>query len=151
MIVSVNPANGKEIARYELHDDAFVDKALTAAAKAQKAWRKVPVEERVDLLKNMAKALRSGKPRYAEMITREMGKPIAESEGEIEKCACNCDFYAEHAAKYLADEAVPSNATESVVEFDPLGVVLAIMPWNYPFWQFFRFAAPALQLATARS
>ncbi len=143
MIVSVNPANGKELARYELHDDAFVDKALTAAAKAQKAWRKVPVEERVDLLKNMAKALRSGKPRYAEMITREMGKPIAESEGEIEKCAYNCDFYAEHAAKYLADEAVPSNATESVVEFDPLGVVLAIMPWNYPFWQFFRFAAPA--------
>jgi succinate-semialdehyde dehydrogenase/glutarate-semialdehyde dehydrogenase len=143
MIVSINPANGKELARYELHDDAFVDNALTAAANAQKAWRKVPVEERVGLLKNMAKALRRGKSRYAEMITREMGKPIAESEGEIEKCAYNCDFYAEHAAKYLADEAVPSNATESVVEFDPLGVVLAIMPWNYPFWQFFRFAAPA--------
>ena len=143
MIVSINPANGKELARYELHDDAFVDNALTAAANAQKAWRKVPVEERVGLLKNMAKALRSGKSRYAEMITREMGKPIAESEGEIEKCAYNCDFYAEHAANYLADEAVPSNATESVVEFDPLGVVLAIMPWNYPFWQFFRFAAPA--------
>jgi succinate-semialdehyde dehydrogenase/glutarate-semialdehyde dehydrogenase len=141
MIVSINPANGKELGRYELHDDAFVDKALTAAANAQKAWRKVPVEERVGLLKNMAEALRSGKSRYAEMITREMGKPIAES--EIEKCAYNCDFYAEHAAKYLADEAVPSNATESVVEFDPLGVVLAIMPWNYPFWQFFRFAAPA--------
>jgi len=144
MIVSVNPANGKELARYELHDDAFVDKVLTAAARAQKAWRKVPVEERVGLLKNMAKALRAGKSKYAEMITREMGKPIVESEGEIEKCAYNCDFYAEHAATYLADEILASNATESVVEFDPLGVVLAIMPWNYPFWQFFRFAAPAL-------
>ncbi|HEX5932687.1 MAG TPA: NAD-dependent succinate-semialdehyde dehydrogenase, partial [Pseudorhizobium sp.] len=117
--------------------------ALSAAAKAQKAWRRVPVEKRVELLGGMARALRGGKARYAEMITREMGKPIAESEAEIEKCAYNCDFYAEHAAAYLAEEPVPSNATESVVAFDPLGVVLAIMPWNYPFWQFFRFAAPA--------
>jgi succinate-semialdehyde dehydrogenase/glutarate-semialdehyde dehydrogenase len=143
MIVSVNPTDGKELARYELHDDAYVDAALTAAANAQKEWRKLPVEQRVTLLTGMAKALRAGKAKYAEMVTREMGKPIAESEGEIEKCAYNCDFYAEHAAKYLADEPVPSNATESVVAFDPLGVVLAIMPWNYPFWQFFRFAAPA--------
>lgn len=142
-ITSVNPANGQELARYDLHDDAYVDAALTSAANAQKAWRKVPVEERVTLLKGMAKALRAGKARYAEMVTREMGKPIAESEAEIEKCAYNCDFYAAHAPKYLADEVLPSNATESVVAFDPLGVVLAIMPWNYPFWQFFRFAAPA--------
>lgn len=143
MIVTVNPTDGRELARYELHDDAYVDTALTAAATAQKQWRKLPVEERVTLLTRMAKALRAGKSKYAEMVTREMGKPIAESEGEIEKCAYNCDFYAEHAAKYLADEPVPSNASESVVAFDPLGVVLAIMPWNYPFWQFFRFAAPA--------
>ena len=143
MIVSVNPTDGRELARYELHDDAYVDAALTAAANAQKQWRKLPVEERVLLLSGMAKALRAGKSKYAEMVTREMGKPIAESEGEIEKCAYNCDFYAEHAAKYLADEPVPSNASESIVAFDPLGVVLAIMPWNYPFWQFFRFAAPA--------
>lgn len=143
MIVSINPANGKELARYDLHDDAFVDASLTAAAKAQKEWRKVPVEERVKLLTNMAKVLRANSAKYAAMITREMGKPIAESEAEIEKCAYNCDFYAEHAAKYLSAEEVPSNATESLVVFDPLGVVLAIMPWNYPFWQFFRFAAPA--------
>ncbi|MCV9966897.1 NAD-dependent succinate-semialdehyde dehydrogenase [Pararhizobium sp. BT-229] len=143
MIVSVNPTNGQELARYDLHDDAHVDGALTAAAEAQKKWRKVPVEKRVSLLTEMAKALRAGKSKYAAMVTREMGKPIAESEAEIEKCAYNCDFYAEHAPKYLADEVLPSNATESVVAFDPLGVVLAIMPWNYPFWQFFRFAAPA--------
>lgn len=143
MIVSINPANGKAIGEFGEHDDAYVDRALTAAVTAQQEWRKVAVEERVGLLTEMARVLRAGKAKYAAMVTAEMGKPIAESEGEIEKCAYNCDFYAEHAAAYLADEAVPSNATESVVAFDPLGVVLAIMPWNYPFWQFFRFAAPA--------
>lgn len=143
-ITSVNPTTGQPIQSYDLQDAAAVDAALEAAARAQRAWRLVPVAERVGLLTRMAEVLRAGKTRYAEMITREMGKPIAESEAEIEKCAYNCDFYAEHAPQYLADEPVPSNATESVVEFDPLGVVLAIMPWNYPFWQYFRFAAPAL-------
>ncbi|HEV7307202.1 NAD-dependent succinate-semialdehyde dehydrogenase [Ensifer sp.] len=143
MITAINPATGKALATFEAHDDASVDAALCAAAAAQKAWRKVKVEERVGLLSGMAKALRVGKARYAEMITLEMGKPIVEAEAEIEKCAYNCDFYAEHAPRYLADEPVRSNASESVVAFDPLGVVLAIMPWNYPFWQFFRFAAPA--------
>ena len=143
-ITSVNPTTGQPIQSYELQDATAVDAALEAAARAQRAWRLVPVAERVALLTRMAEVLRTGKTRYAEMITREMGKPIVESEAEIEKCAYNCDFYAEHAPQYLADEPVPSNATESVVEFDPLGVVLAIMPWNYPFWQYFRFAAPAL-------
>ncbi|RUW19638.1 NAD-dependent succinate-semialdehyde dehydrogenase, partial [Mesorhizobium sp. M1A.F.Ca.IN.020.06.1.1] len=109
----------------------------------QAAWRKLPIARRCRLLAGMARVLRAGKSRYAAMITREMGKPIVEAEAEIEKCAYNCDFYAENAARFLADEPVASNATESVVAFDPLGVVLAIMPWNYPFWQFFRFAAPA--------
>ncbi len=144
MITAINPSTGKEIGSYPLHDDAFVDAALTAAVTAQKEWRRKPVAERAQLLTRVAAVLREGKSRYAEMIVREMGKPLVEAEGEVEKCAYNCDFYAEHAAKYLADESVPSNATESVVAFDPLGVVLAIMPWNYPFWQYFRFAAPAL-------
>ena len=144
MIVSINPADGRELARHALHDDAHVDRALGAAKTAQAAWRKVPVAGRCTLLTAMARVLRAGKARYAAMITREMGKPIAEAEAEIEKCAYNCDFYAENAAKFLADEPVASNASESLVVFDPLGVVLAIMPWNYPFWQFFRFAAPAL-------
>jgi len=143
MIVSINPANGRELARYDLHDDAYVDQALSASAKAQAGWRRVPVAERCRLLSAMARVLRAGKSRYAAMITREMGKPIAEAEAEVEKCAYNCDFYAENAPKYLADETVASNAAESAIAFDPLGVVLAIMPWNYPFWQFFRFAAPA--------
>jgi succinate-semialdehyde dehydrogenase/glutarate-semialdehyde dehydrogenase len=143
-ITAVNPTTGKPIATYELHDDAFVDAALDAAVATQRAWARQPVAERVKLLAGMAAALRADKARLAGMIVREMGKPIVEAEAEIEKCAYNCDFYAEHAPAYLADEPVASNATESVVAFEPLGLVLAIMPWNYPFWQYFRFAAPAL-------
>lgn len=144
MITAINPATGGAIASFEPHSSTYVDAALSAACEAQKSWRKVPVEERVKLLHDMARVLRAGKARYAAVITAEMGKPILEAEAEIEKCAYNCDFYAQHAAAYLADEPVASNARESIVAFDPLGVVLAIMPWNYPFWQFFRFAAPAL-------
>ena len=92
----------------------------------------------------MAARLRDQRRRYAELITQEMGKPIKQAEAEIEKCAWNCEFYAEHAESILASEAIESDATESYVEFPPLGPVLAVMPWNFPFWQLFRFAAPAL-------
>lgn len=143
MIASINPATGEEIARFELHGAADVDAAMTVAVTAQAVWREKPISERVTLLTAMARVLRAGKARYAEMIVREMGKPLTEAEAEIEKCALNCDFYAAVAPKFLADEQVASSATESAVVFDPLGVVLAIMPWNYPFWQLFRFAAPA--------
>lgn len=143
-ITSVNPATNTPIRVFDLQDDAAIDAALAAASRAQHAWRQVSVTERAALLVRMAAALRSGKVRYAEMIVREMGKPLVEAEAEIEKCAYNCDFYAAHAPAYLADEEVASNASESVIAFEPLGVVLAIMPWNYPFWQYFRFAAPAL-------
>lgn len=143
MITSVNPATGADISTYTLHSRDEVDAALTAAANAQKDWREVPITDRVKLLTEIAKILRAGKSDYAALITAEMGKPIVEAEAEIEKCAVTCDFYAEAAPRFLADETVASNATESAIVFDPLGVVLAIMPWNYPFWQFFRFAAPA--------
>lgn len=144
MIKSINPTTGAVIAEYELHSPAQVEAALSGAAVAQSEWRKVPVEKRVKLLTAMARELRSGKERFARLITEEMGKPITEAMGEIEKCASTCDFYAVAAPRFLADETIESNATESGVVFDPLGVVFAIMPWNYPFWQFFRFAAPAL-------
>ena len=143
MIVSINPMTGVELARFDVHSPAQVDAALSAVVAAQCRWRREPISERVELLKRIARILRSGKDRYARLITLEMGKPLAESEAEVEKCAWNCDFYAGAAPGYLADERVASNASESAVVFDPLGVVLAIMPWNYPFWQFFRFAAPA--------
>lgn len=141
---SINPTTGALVAELPLHDDAQVDAALTAAAAAQRAWRRVAVEHRMPLLTAMARELRTGKEHFARLITEEIGKPIVESRAEIEKCATTCDHYAAHAPGYLADETIPSNATWSGVAFDPLGVVLAIMPWNYPFWQFFRFAAPAL-------
>lgn len=144
IIVSTNPYDGAELARFSSHSAQEVDEALTAAAAAQSRWRQVPIRERVELLHGFARVLRAGKSRFAELITREMGKPIVEAEAEIEKCAVTSEYYAEHAPRFLADEPVASNASESAVVFDPLGVVLAIMPWNYPFWQFFRFAAPAL-------
>lgn len=144
MLVSINPANGAELARYPLHTAQDVEDALVGAAAAQAAWRQVPILERVGLLRRMAGGLRANKSTYSRMITEEMGKPLVEAEGEIEKCAWNCDFYADEAPVFLADEIIASSASHSAVVFDPLGVVLAIMPWNYPFWQFFRFAAPAL-------
>jgi succinate-semialdehyde dehydrogenase/glutarate-semialdehyde dehydrogenase len=143
MIVSINPYTGIELARFEQHSEAIVDSALSAAAAAQARWREVPLTVRVGLLRRLASVLRSEKAQYARLITLEMGKPLSESEAEIEKCAWNCDFYATEAGRFLADETIASNASHSSVVFEPLGVVLAIMPWNYPFWQFFRFAAPA--------
>jgi succinate-semialdehyde dehydrogenase/glutarate-semialdehyde dehydrogenase len=143
MIVSVNPYTGEELGRFQTHSAAAVASALSCTVVAQEQWREIPIAERVGLLRRMAGTLRDGKDRYARLITLEMGKPIAESEAEMEKCAWNCDFYADEAPRFLADEPISSNATQSGVVFDPLGVVLAIMPWNYPFWQFFRFAAPA--------
>jgi succinate-semialdehyde dehydrogenase/glutarate-semialdehyde dehydrogenase len=141
---SINPATGELIAECPMHDDAAIEGARAGAATAQAAWRRADIADRCDLLTAMARALRADKARYARMITEEIGKPITESLGEIEKCAVTCDFYAAQAPEFLADEVIPSNATQSGVCFDPLGVVLAIMPWNYPFWQVFRFAAPAL-------
>lgn len=143
MIKSVNPYTGEVLATFDLFNEARVDTALAVAAKAQAAWRSRPLEERTALLRRMAQVLRTNKDRYARTITLEMGKPIVEAEAEVEKCALNCDHYADHAASYLAPEIVASNASESFVAFEPLGVILAIMPWNYPLWQYFRFAAPA--------
>ena len=143
MIVATNPYTGAELARFAAHGAAAVDAALSAAVAAQAHWREIPIVKRTDLLRRMASVLRAGKERYARLITLEMGKPLTESEAEIDKCAWNCEFYADEASRFLADESIASNGTASGVVFDPLGVVLAIMPWNYPFWQFFRFAAPA--------
>jgi succinate-semialdehyde dehydrogenase / glutarate-semialdehyde dehydrogenase len=144
MMQSINPATGAVIATFDLHTDTEVDAALSDAVQAQRAWRRVSVDDRMQLLSAMARELRAGNERFARLITEEIGKPITESLGEVEKCAATCDYYATWAPVFLADEEIASNAAHSAVVFDPLGVVLAIMPWNYPFWQFFRFAAPAI-------
>ncbi len=144
MIATLNPATGEVVARFAPCPPAQVESALEGAFRAQRLWRQTAMDERSRLLTAVASVLRERKNRYAALITLEMGKPIVEAEAEIEKCAVTCDFYATHAAGFLADEPVTSNASMSRVSFDPLGLVLAVMPWNYPFWQVVRFAAPAL-------
>jgi succinate-semialdehyde dehydrogenase/glutarate-semialdehyde dehydrogenase len=144
MITAIDPRTGLEIGQYDAHTPEQVQTILDEAVAAQKLWRKTPIAERSQLLRRTAEVLRDGAAGYAHLMTSEMGKPIVEAEAEVEKCALTLDYYADHAAEFLADTVVPSGAADSRVIYDPLGVVLAIMPWNYPFWQFFRFAAPAL-------
>ncbi len=148
-IQSVNPATEEVLATYEPFTPAQVDKAVGQAQDAFRAWRERSFDERAVPMRRLAAVLRERADRYARLMTLEMGKPLTEAKAEIEKCAWNCEFYAEHAARFLADEPAPSGATRSYVAFEPLGVVLAVMPWNYPFWQVIRFAAPALMAGNA--
>lgn len=149
MIISTNPADEQLLGTYELHSNETVEEFLNKAVSTQRLWSEQTVESRCALITRVATVLRQNKAEYARLITLEMGKPITEAEAEIEKCAWTCDFYAQAAPGFLADQSVASNASESMVVFDPLGVLLAIMPWNYPFWQFIRFAAPALAAGNA--
>ncbi|MCK9521326.1 MAG: aldehyde dehydrogenase family protein, partial [Dehalococcoidia bacterium] len=141
---TLNPATEQVEATFEEHTPEQVEQALIEVSEAFTSWRKTPLERRTEHMRNAANYLREHRDRFAGLITAEMGKPIAQSQAEVEKCAWCCDFYADHAAEFLANEPAESSATESYVAFDPLGPVLAIMPWNFPFWQVFRFAAPGL-------
>jgi acyl-CoA reductase-like NAD-dependent aldehyde dehydrogenase len=144
IIQSRNPATEEVLATFEVFSDVQIDEALAAAYTAFQSWREVSFAERSAHFHRVANYLREHKAELARTATQEMGKPITESEAEIEKCAWNCEYYADNAEKFLADEPVATNASESYVAFRPLGVVLALMPWNFPYWQVFRFAAPAL-------
>lgn len=141
---SINPYNNIEIATYNEHSEKEVNDILEKSQAAFNSWREVPVKERCKLLVNAAGVMRNNVDKYAETVTLEMGKPISEARGEIEKCAWVCEFYAENAERFLADEIIETDASESFVSHDPIGTVLAIMPWNFPFWQVFRFAAPTI-------
>jgi succinate-semialdehyde dehydrogenase / glutarate-semialdehyde dehydrogenase len=141
---SLNPTTEEVEATFEEHKAEDVEKALANASRAFEGWRKTSFEERSRRMQAAASVLRANKARYAALMTAEMGKPIRQSEAEVEKCAWGCEFYAEHAAGFLSNQNTPSTGIESYVAFDPLGPVLAVMPWNFPFWQVFRFAAPAL-------
>ena len=143
-IQSINPATGDVIETFEPFSQQQIDQTLDRARGAFGAWRVASYDERAALVREIARTLRAQKERLARVVTLEMGKPIVEAEAEVEKCAWNCDYYAEEARAFLANEPAPSTAQESYVAFRPLGVVLAVMPWNYPLWQVFRFAAPAL-------
>ena len=142
--LSLNPATEEIIAEFDAATPAQIESVLETAMTAFDSWRHTSLSQRAELMLRAAKQLRDDRDRLAALVTAEMGKPIAESEAEVEKCAWNCEFYAEHAAEFLADQPKASSATESFIAFDPLGPVLAVMPWNFPFWQVFRFAAPAL-------
>ena len=144
MFDSISPTSGQVLASFAEISPADLNDKLDAAVRAQRAWAKSPITARSELLRRIAGVLRGDVPQWANLISLEMGKPIAESEAEILKCAWCCDFYADNAERFLEPEMAPSAATESYIVLDPLGVVLAIMPWNFPFWQFFRFAAPAI-------
>jgi succinate-semialdehyde dehydrogenase/glutarate-semialdehyde dehydrogenase len=142
--LSINPATGEEFFRAEGHRPAQVEAILADAAGMAPAWRDTPVEVRCELLAQAAKVLRERRDEFAELISLEMGKLAGEARAEIKKCAGGCDYYAEHAAEFLADELIETDASRSLVAYQPLGTVLAVMPWNFPFWQAIRCAAPAL-------
>jgi succinate-semialdehyde dehydrogenase / glutarate-semialdehyde dehydrogenase len=141
---AVNPATGQPIRDYPEHDEPEVAARLERAERAFSSWRRHPFAERARLMRAAGDILRDRAGDYGRLITEEMGKPIAAAEGEVDKCAWVCDFYAENAESFLSTEPVSTDASRSLVRYDPLGPVLAIMPWNFPFWQVFRFAAPAL-------
>lgn len=144
MITSFNPATGETLTTFAPHDDAHIERTLAHAQAAQLAWAALPLAERLPYLLKVAATLRRNKDALGRIITLEMGKPLAEAVGEVEKCAWNFEYYAESTPGFLSDLVLPSAATDSRVVYDPLGLVFAVMPWNYPFWQVMRAAAPVL-------
>jgi succinate-semialdehyde dehydrogenase / glutarate-semialdehyde dehydrogenase len=144
MFKSINPYNQSVIAEFPVLDNAGIQKKLDAATSAYKNWRKESFENRATLMMKVAKILHQNKEEYARTITLEMGKAINEARGEVEKCAGACEYFAQHSERILADQAIATEAKKSYVGYRPMGAVLAIMPWNFPFWQVIRFAAPTL-------
>ncbi len=141
---SINPFNGEVINEFAVWDAARLEQALAEGARAAESWRQVPMKDRATHLCQLAKTLRQQKVALARIMTLEMGKLLREAEAEVEKCAWVCEYYAEQGAQFLADQEIASDAKRSFVAYQPLGCILAIMPWNFPLWQVFRFAAPAL-------
>lgn len=143
-IASINPASGEVLKRFEALTESEIEAKLEAAQMAFLTYRRIPMEQRGEWMKAAADILDRRKEDFAKIITLEMGKPLKSAMAEVEKCALVCRFYAEKAESFLADLPVESDAGRSFVRYQPLGAILAVMPWNFPFWQVFRFAAPAL-------
>ncbi|MDN5874880.1 MAG: aldehyde dehydrogenase family protein, partial [Sinobacteraceae bacterium] len=146
---SINPATGVKLTTHAGMSDEKAAVVAERAALAQESWRATPFEERTRLMRRAGEVLRDRAEEFARLMAAEMGKPLAGGVAEAEKCAWVCDYYADNAAAQLAPEYIKTDAKKSFVCFQPLGVVLAIMPWNYPFWQVFRFAAPTLMASNA--
>jgi succinate-semialdehyde dehydrogenase / glutarate-semialdehyde dehydrogenase len=143
-IQSTNPATGETLRSFEPLAESQVEEKIERAAETFRRYRRIPMAARARMMMRAAEILEAEKEEFGRLMTTEMGKPLRAAVEEAAKCAWNCRFYAEKAAEFLADEAIPTGATRSFVRYQPLGPVLAVMPWNFPFWQVFRFAAPAL-------
>jgi len=148
-VVTRNPATGAELRRYLAHDAAAVERALAETYAASRAWAATPLDERLTLLRGVGKLLTERRDDYAALITAEMGKPVTEALAEVDKCAWNCEVVADLAPGWLADHEVVSDAARSWLSYEPIGVVFAVMPWNFPFWQVLRFACAALAAGNA--
>jgi succinate-semialdehyde dehydrogenase/glutarate-semialdehyde dehydrogenase len=148
-IRSIDPFTERILREYEALEFGECAAAASKAREALRGWRELGVSVRSECVRKAGALLKAERRRYAELATREMGKPIAQSLAEIDKCAWLCDFYAEAAAGFLRDEVVETGAAKSYVAFEPLGVILGVMPWNFPFWQVFRFAIPAMAAGNA--
>ena len=143
-IKSINPYNNELLKEYTPYSSEKLEKALELSEQAFKKWRRTSFEERKTLMLKCAQVLKSAQQELAKLIALEMGKPLKEAVGEVEKCASCCEYYAANAEKFLKDELVESDASKSLIAYQPLGTVFAIMPWNFPFWQVFRFAVPSI-------
>ena len=141
---SINPTTGEVVAEYRDHSPADIEAKLEASTRAFKDWRRRPFSERADLMRSAAERLEARKEEFARLMAVEMGKPIAAGRAEVEKCAWVCRYYADEAESMLADRSIPTERTRSYLHHEPVGTVLAVMPWNFPFWQVFRFSAPGL-------
>ncbi|HVC33253.1 MAG TPA: NAD-dependent succinate-semialdehyde dehydrogenase [Chloroflexota bacterium] len=148
-IQSINPATGDVIKTYPEMSDAEVDRALAQAQAAYEQWRETTFAERAEKVHNIASYLRAHRDEIAKVATLEMGKPIGQAQAEVEKSAWGCDWYADNAERLLADDHIATTAADSFVAYTPIGVILAVMPWNFPFWQVFRPIAPAVMAGNA--
>lgn len=144
MLTSVNPATNEVVNTYPEMSVTQINSIIGVVDDEFNRWKETSFETRSQLMYNAAKTLRKNVKQYSELMTIEMGKPIAQARAEVEKCAWVCEYYAENAQKFLSDEIIKTEATKSFVTYQPIGIVLAVMPWNFPFWQVFRFAAPNL-------
>ena len=147
--VSTNPNNNQVAQVYASPDIAHLGQTLEMVRRTQQTWAQIAFTQRAEILRNVGARLQAQRDRYARLITQEMGKPLREARAEVEKCAGVCDYYAQHGEEFMRSEPIASDAGKSYVAHHPLGVVLAIMPWNFPFWQVFRAAAPALMAGNA--
>ncbi|GAA3927145.1 NAD-dependent succinate-semialdehyde dehydrogenase [Hymenobacter algoricola] len=143
-IESFNPYTGRVLRRFTAFSWAKTERILTQAATAARTWPRTSFAERARLMHRAADLLRARQDELARLMALEMGKPVADGRAEVQKCALTCDYYADHAEDFLRDEPIRTTAQRSFIAYEPLGVVLAVMPWNFPFWQVVRFAAPAL-------